>query len=196
MTHPPPPSRVSLFAFLLPATWRRVQPLTAPTRTPWSCSPGTHPRAAPGPWVFSGLQLVPALFTLESRLYPCKSPALRAPGPPRQSASSPPLGGSGKGKGAGSSGGVTAPARTSASCSLASVPRASWLFRLGRRRRIEAPGRWWGGLPPSSPLSTQEEPLRPTLLLAALAAGPARNWPWSLRLGLRAHTPPGSLYCS
>lgn len=129
----------------------RCKPLAAATRTPWPCCPGTHPRAAPAPEVSQGSGSCP-LCVPESG----GTPPLRVPGPTPSptvtpGVSSPPPRPVREGKGAGSAGGVTAPARTSASCSLASVPRASWLFRLGRRRRLGAPCRWGRGDFPQRP---------------------------------------------
>lgn len=47
----PPPSLVSLFAFLLLATWRRVQP-SLPLSRHGGCDWGIHPKALPTPWGF------------------------------------------------------------------------------------------------------------------------------------------------
>lgn len=151
MTHPPPPSPSFLVCISPPghvaagAASRRGNPDTLallPRHTSQGCS---CPRG------FSGLWLVPALRTRVG------TPPLRVPCPTpsptvRPGVSSPPPQPVREGKGAGSTGGVTAPARTSASCSLASVPRASWLFRLGRRRSLGAPCRWGrGDSPPPNP---------------------------------------------
>lgn len=177
-----------------------MRPLTAPTRSPGPSGLGTHPAASVHPpGRSSPLGFLRAVAPARSAYLGVRSPLQPVPPHPapsgtvRPGASSPPPGPVREGKGAGSAGGVTAPARTSASCSLASVPCASWLFRLGQRRRFGAPVAE-GGIPPQplSPLPTQEEPFLPALPLAALAGGRARNWPWSLRLGLRARSPPGS----
>lgn len=162
---PSPFTPVSLFAFLLPATWRPLPPLTTRTpapgpRRPWHTSPG---RSCPLGFLRSLAGARPT--TLESRLHPRPMPApFFVPSPTvRPGASSPPSQPvPERRRGRGAQGGVTAPARTSASCSLASVPGASWLIRLGRRWRFGAPCRR-GGSPPHAPcpLRTQKELLHP-----------------------------------
>jgi hypothetical protein len=49
-----PPSLVSLFAFLLPATWRPLEPLTGPTTTPQLLRPLYTPRGSSYPLRFLG----------------------------------------------------------------------------------------------------------------------------------------------
>lgn len=150
MTHPPPPSPSFLVCISPPghvaagAASSRGNPDTLPLLPRHTSQGCSCPRG------FSGLRLVPALRTRVG------TPPLRVPCPTpsptvRPGVSSPPPQPVREGKGAGSTGGVTAPARTSASCSLASVPRASWLFRLGRRRSLGAPCRWGRGDSPPNP---------------------------------------------
>ncbi|XP_053517406.1 basic proline-rich protein-like [Artibeus jamaicensis] len=153
------------------ATWRPVPPLTAPTRSPGPSGLGTHPAASVHPpGRSSPLGFLGAVAPARSAYPRARSP-LR-PGPPHPTpsrtvspgASSPPPGSVREGKGAGSAGGVTAPARTSASCSLASVPCASWLFRPGRRRRFGAPVADRGDSPPTPQPSTHPRGVSPPSL--------------------------------
>lgn len=132
MTHPLPPSPRFLVCVSLPG---RVAALP---RSPYPSSPAAA-AAAPGhtlpgrygPRGFPRPRFPPAPATLRSDPAPCWSPP--PPLPERGARPPRPLLSAREGKGAGRAGGVTAPARISASCSLASAPGASWLFRLGRR---------------------------------------------------------------
>lgn len=154
MTHPAPPSPGFLVCISPPGHVAAG----AATHHPYPDTPAAEALAHnPGPllppWGFSGLWLAPALLPRrpDSTPCPCPPPCLRPPPPSGREPPPRPLSPTRGGKGAGSAGGVTAPARTTASCSLASAPGASWLIRLGRRRRLGAPCRW-GGVPPPRPL--------------------------------------------
>lgn len=200
MTHPPPPSPGFLVCISPPGHVAAGAATHGPCSATWASWPGRTPRGAPAPWGFSGLWLLPALHTPESGLHPCPCPPppsrthSRTVGP---GASPLPTRRVRGGEGGGQRRGCDSSRPDQ--CQL--QPRFSALCQLalssGTEVEAGAPC-CRGGEPPQapSPPPTREEPLLPALPLAALAPGPARNWPWSLRLGLRARTPPGSPYGS
>lgn len=195
MTHPSPLFPVSLFAFLLPATWRPVQPLTARSPTPRPLRPPAHTSGRLLPPGDARLRRMSTLHTpgcgLQSLPVPAPFPYVllyRKAGRllPAPSASQ------GEGKRAGSAGGVTAPARTGASAALLQrpVPAGFFVWDEGGGLGLLVAGGWVASPHQApTPLLTQEEPLHRALHPAALAAGPARHWPRSLYLDL----PTGSL---
>lgn len=185
MTHPPPSSpRFPCLHFSSRPRGGRCRHSRPVPRHRGRGGPGTQAGAAPAPLGFLGSQAGPRPTTPESGLHPRPMPApFPTPSPTvRPGASSPPSQAvPGRGRGRGAQGGVTAPARTSASCSLASVPGASWLICLGRRWRFGAPCRR-GGSPP--------RPLPSTHLKGA---SPPRPLPWRrVQLGITLVTSPGA----
>ena len=190
MTHPLPPSPRFLVCVSLPGR------MAALPRSPYPDSPAAAAAATghtlPGRYGargFSRPRFPPAPGTLRSDSAPCRSPPPSLP--ERQARPPRPLRSALEGKGAGRAGGVTAPARISASCSLASAPGASWLFRLGRRggSGFLVAGGWGDVVPPPSPQfsPTPRGAFPPSLAGAALEAAPATNWSahfsWDLQAG-------------
>lgn len=166
------------------------QPLA---RHPRRRGPGSQPKGAPVRQGFSGPGLPLARLTQGSRLRPSPVPS-PAPAPApfptvRPGASSPRSrsvagreeGGPRRGCDSSRPDQCQLQPRFSARCQLA--------LSSGTEGRLGAPCRWgWGNTAPQVPSFPPTQDSQPSLARAALAAGPARNWPahfaWDLQQGL------------